>query len=154
MDSKTFLAALRTIIREEVTKAVRNEVGRVLTEGASHPTPVERAVQIRRSVEHAVQTRRPIAQKPKFKNPMLNQLLEGVAPAPSDEAKVGFEEWPTMQYAGNPTRGISNSYKKGPINAAPEGVNIAAIERQAPEVAAALTRDYRSLVKAMLKPKA
>lgn len=143
MDSKTFLAALRTIIREEVTKAVRNEVGRVLNEGASRPTPVEQVVQ----------TRRPVAQKPKFKNPMLNQLLEGVSPAPSDEAKVGFEEWPSMQYTGGPTRGISNSFKKGPINAAPEGVNIAAIERQAPEVAAALTRDYRSLVKAMLKPK-
>ena len=44
-------------------------------------------------------------------------------------------------------------YGAGVINAAPEGTSLAAIQSTAPEVANALTRDYRELVKAFDKKK-
>lgn len=147
MKSKEFLAALRLIIREEVTKSVRKELQNVLTEQRS---PVQQ--QMPRTAP--VQSRpKPKPKAPLFKDPMLNELLSSVGPIQQESAynPVGYEEWPTMQYGDDPRMPMFGNMQmqSGPINAAPDGTSIEAIEQIAPEVASALTRDYRSLMKAI-----
>ena len=145
MKSKEFLSELRMIIREEVSYAVRQELKKVLTESApiqkNHPVP---------PVLGPTPKQKPIPTKKKlnFKDPVLAELLESVSGGVSSDYnnQVEFEEWPTMQYG-------RNQFNSGPINAAPEGTSIKAIEQIAPDVAAALTRDYRDLVKAFDKKK-
>ena len=133
------------IIREEVTMAVRKEMR---TESVQ-PNKVVEEQQQPKYVE------RPVAKKPaapKFKNAMLNELLDGVTPAPQDYATAMTEEWPTMNYGSAQARmGSPRVMQHMPqeINAAPDGISIEAIEATAPEVAAALTKDYSALMKAI-----
>ena len=146
MKSTEYLSLLRTVIREEVTKVVRKELSTLVTENAKYTAPaVEQP--IHRPVQQKVPTK-----KPMFKNPILNELLGNVGTV-VPEYNDSYEEWPTMNYGdaryGNP----ASSYGAGVINAAPEGTSLAAIQSTAPEVANALTRDYRELVKAFDKKK-
>ena len=146
MDAKQFLSALRLVIREEVTRAVRAEIGKVLTE--SRETRSSQSQPVMQAHAHT-----PAQSRPRYaKNNVLNALLESVTPTHT-ESEVEFEEWPTMQYGGNPQINSfgSRTMHSKQINAAPEGVSIEAIQHKAPEVAKALTRDYRELVKKMIK---
>lgn len=138
MKSKEFISALRLIIREEVTKAVRSEVSRVLSEGTQQPV-------VR---QQSVQTKPVVSKTQKFKNEILQSLLETTDPIQRGGAPVGFEEWPTMEYNGASFMGHNTP---GIINAAPDGMNIDQIEQVAPDVAQALTKDYSSLMKAIDK---
>lgn len=146
MKSKEFLSELRMIIREEVSYAVRQELKKVLTESApiqkNHPVP---------PVLGPTPKQKPIPTKKKlnFKDPILAELLESVNSnvAPEYNQHVDYQEWPTMQY------GNDMNFGHNTINAAPTGMNIEAIEEAAPGVAAALTRDYRDLIKAIDKKK-
>jgi hypothetical protein len=141
MKAKEFLSALRTIIKEEVTTAVRNELRSVLTESKTTTTPT-----------HVQQTRPVTKAKPRqiTKDSVLNSLLVETTPFRGSESDaVGYEEWPTMDY-GNL---MSRTQSHGPINAAPDGMSIKQIEQIAPEVADALTKDYSQLMKAINKKK-
>lgn len=139
MKSKEFLSALRTIIREEVTTAVRNELRKTLNESV----PVQQSTQQSRPI-------RPVKKQPVTKNAVLNSLLEETVPfSNSNNDMVGYEEWPTMEY-GNL---MARTQMGGPINAAPDGMSIKQIEQVAPEVADALTKDYSQLMKAINKKK-
>ena len=144
MKTKEFLSELRLMIREEVSYAVRQELKKVLTESA----PIQKT-QVTQPVQKApIQKPAPVKKKLNFKDPVLNELLSTTQPIIHEHTTgVDFEEWPTMQY------GSGMNFNQGPINAAPAGMNIKAIEETAPEVAAALTRDYRDLVKAFDKKK-
>ncbi len=146
MKSKEFLSALRVIIREEVSKSVRRELQSILTE---QRTPATQP----RVQERKVPVAKPKPKAPMFKDPVLNELLTSAAPVQyeSHDPGVGYEEWPTMDYASAPRFGsmMQAFQQPGPINAAPDGMSIEQIEQVAPEVASALTRDYRSLIKAM-----
>lgn len=139
MKSKEFISALRLIIREEVTKAVRSEVSRVLSEGTQQPVVSHQPIQPKLRMNSKTQ---------KFKNEILQSLLETTEPIQKGGAPVGFEEWPTMQYNGASFMGHNTP---GIINAAPDGMNIDQIEQVAPDVAQALTKDYSSLMKAIDK---
>jgi len=143
MKSKEFLSELRMIIREEVSYAVRQELKNVLTESVLPKVTHE----VRKPVQQTTAPR--AVKKPLFKDPVLNELLSSTQPLINEHnAGVEFEEWPTMQHGGNVFM------RNAPINAAPSGMNIKAIEQTSPELAAAFTRDYRDLVKAFDKKKA
>lgn len=143
MKSSEFLSALRMIIREEVTYAVRKEMKTLMNEGISQQEP---------AYQEPIVKAAPKAKKPLFKDPMLNELLSNVGTVTQD---YGSEEpWPTMQYNSSARTPLSRAFTQPTkINAAPAGTSIEAIEKIAPDVAKALTRDYRSLIKAIDKKK-
>jgi len=146
MKSSEFLTLLRTVIREEVTRVVRKELSTLVSENVQYTKPVvEQPVQ--RPVSRKVPTKKPI-----FKNPMLNELLGNVGTIVPDY-NDSYEDWPTMNYGDAQYTQTAAPRNSGVINAAPEGTSLAAIQSVAPEVANALTRDYRDLVKAFDKKK-
>ena len=147
MNTKDFVQVLRKIIKEEVKSAVQEAIRDISTDNL---------------VEHVV-SKPQYDYKPKkavnkqfTKDPLLNSLLNETAasstgiPLEQDE----YAEWPTMRM--NDLRSNYSSimgspkFVDKPIDATPEGINPKAVPE---EVKSALTRDYRSLMKAINKKK-
>ena len=158
MNSKDFIQALRKVIREEVSTAVRTELkqfGPMITESKrvanQEPAPTYTT------------TYKP---KPKPKqqftqNSMLNDILNdtgGFRPenpyAAMNESVVDysedFDEWPTMQMGARASMGMSKAAAIPSVD--PEGrpINPANVPE---EVVNAITKDYSALMKAINKKK-
>ena len=155
MNTKEFVQVLRKIIKEEVKSAVKEALRDVSTDNliesvVSKPKP-----------EYNYKPKKQPAQKQFTKDPLLNSLLNETAASgvsiPTEQNYNDFNEWPTMEMnnlnVGNKYSSIMGTPKfvdNKRIDATPDGVNPNAVPE---EVKTALTRDYRSLMKAINKKK-
>lgn len=147
MNTKDFVQVLRKIIKEEVKSAVKEAIRDINTNSLLENITIDEPT------EYKISKKKFTANKQFTKDPLLNSLLNETAingasiPAEHND----FDEWPTMKmnsYAslmGNPK--FVESKK---IDATPDGINPKAVPE---EVKGALTRDYRSLMKAIDKKK-
>lgn len=126
MKASDLLIEIRKIVREELSMA-----------GVQPATNVNSVVE----TTTPAKTQRPIAARPKkpiVSNPILNEILSSTSPMQGD-----YSDWPTMSY--------------GSDRVAPKmevaGLSIETLEQHVPEVAAAVTRDYSALMKAIDKRK-
>lgn len=160
MDSKEFIKALRTLIREEVRAAVREEI-KVLTENKQQSKPKLKAEDIWESMGS---TSKPVrstgahttTKKSFVKDPLLNDLLNDTASRPtqmnegydtvgtfSAEMAQGFgmmRGTDTLAPTVAPMRDLDGR----PVNMDNEGVAT---------VVNAMTKDYSALMKAIDKKK-
>lgn len=149
MNSKEFLNALRKVIREEVSTAVRTELHSLLTESTASK-PVVKAP------SKSVQTTP--TKKSYVKNSLLNDILnETSGHTPSGPMALmehdinynDYSEWPTMK---SKPMGMNQSSRSvlpmtdldgRPVNA----------QNLPDDVVNALTKDYSALMKAIDKKK-
>ena len=146
MNTKEFVQVLRKIIKEEVKAAVKEAINDVSTN----------------SLMESIQDVPRYDYKPKKKqtinkqfvsDPLLNSLLNETAAQgvsiPPDSNHNDYSEWPTLKMNSYANLMGSPKYTQK-IDATPDGVPSAAVPE---EVKSALTRDYRSLMKAIDKKK-
>lgn len=152
MDSKSFLKALQLIIREEVQKAVRTEVRKLLAEQSSQHV-VEHDI---RMSTHAIPKKK--VNKTFSKDPLLNDLLAETAAAPA----AAMNDWPTMDFRAEMAQGFGMMRSAGPdipyatavapthdVNGNPVNTNNESVAT----VVNAMTKDYSALMKAIDKKK-
>ena len=150
MNTKDFVQVLRKIIKEEVKSAVKEAIRDISTDNL-----VEQVVT--KQPQYDYKPKKTVSQKQFTKDPLLNSLLnETAATSPGIPMEQNdYSEWPTM-----PMNNLNTSYASlmgspkfvdnRKIDATPDGINPKAVPE---EVKGALTRDYRSLMKAINKKK-
>lgn len=153
MNTKDFVQVLRKIIKEEVKSAVSEAIRDISTDRL-----IENTIKPSEPVyDYKPKPKKTVVQKQFTKDPLLNSLLNETAQtsSPIPLEHNDYSEWPTMEgpsmntnfasIMGNP-RFVDNRK----IDATPDGVPPQAVPE---EVKSALTRDYRSLMKAINKKK-
>lgn len=172
MDTKTFLSAIRQVIKEEVSKAIRSELKQILSENTTK-RPADKQV-INHGINLHKQTNaRPVNknQKSFSTNPLINSILNDTA-VNMDPTEM-YESGPAVTYS-NPLMmedydrelsftsrdsrgfGMMQQMMQPTSNAIPttdiEGRPVN--REELPEaVTNALTRDYSALMKAIDKKK-
>lgn len=156
MNTKEFVQVLRKIIKEEVKSAVKEALRDVSTDNL-----IESVVSAPKPEYNYKPKKQPIT-KQFVKDPLLNSLLNetaasGVSIPSETSAYNDYSEWPTMEMnnlnIGSNYSSIMGSPKfvdNRKIDATPDGIPPQAVPE---EVKGALTRDYRSLMKAINKKK-
>ena len=163
MDSKEFIKALRTLIREEVRAAVREEI-KVLTENKQQSKPKLKVDDIWESMGSTAgkSTRSTGAhtttpKKSFSKDPLLNDLLNDTASRPiqinegydtigtySAEMAQGFGMMRSVEMSSTPVVAPARDLDGRPVNMDNEAVAT---------VVNAMTKDYSALMKAIDKKK-
>jgi hypothetical protein len=154
MNTKDFVQVLRKIIKEEVKTAVKEAIRDMSTDNliesvVSKPKP-----------EYNYKPSKKSAPKQFVKDPLLNSLLNetaanGISIPVDTLGHDDYSEWPTMESSGMNTNfasimGSPKFVDNRKIDATPDGIPPQAVPE---EVKGALTRDYRSLMKAINKKK-
>lgn len=169
MNSKDFIQVMRSVIRDEVRNAVREElavIGEMITE--SRNTNVKKS-----TVKESVIAKKPAISKPRYKtapvkksyvnNPLLNDLLNDTSGFRGDGPNVyleeninynDYEEWPTMN--SRAPKAAAPGISVLPTTDA-EGRRVDTSKLAQTEagqaVVQALTKDYSLLMKAIDKKK-
>lgn len=156
MKLDTLLTEIRLIIREEIKKAlIEQEVineRKGMTSISKPKLSAETSEQLLNQLKP-----KPVATKPTTKefskNPLINKLLNETYVSGMDEIDYNdFSEWPSMQTnvmpSLNSTVNVESMLPKTDIEG--RRLNVDAVPE---DVANALTRDYRSLMKAIDKKK-
>ena len=149
MNTKEFVQVLRKIIKEEVKSAVSEAMRDISVNNL-----VESVEYIQEPIINKSKTIKKSEPKSFVKDPLLNSLL-------NETAKSGahipmehndYSEWPTLDMKSNfsSIMGSPKFAQSQKIDATPEGINPNAVPE---EIKSVLTRDYRSLMKAMDKKK-
>ena len=147
MESKTFVKLLRKIIREEVSKAVKQ----VLNESKFNQV-TNSNINLSEMTDDPMPNR-PVAKKKYTKNKMLNDLLNETAAAPVSEE---LTDWSTMNFKSEMAEsfGVQRQDTKPTIPLATRGINGESVNMNNEAVATtvnAMTRDYSALIKAIDK---
>ena len=149
MKKDGFVKLLRKIIREEVSKAVKQ----ALTE--SNINHVSNNINLAEIAEDPMPNR-PIAKKKKFaKNSMINDLLNETATTPMSQELV---DWNQMNYKSEMADafGMQRKSANPAMPLATKGINGEAVNMSNEKVATtvnAMTKDYSALMKAIEKKK-
>lgn len=148
MESKKFVKLLRKIIREEVSRAVKQ----TLTE--SNINQVTTNMNLSEITDDPMPNR-PVAKKKKFtKNQMLNDILNETAATPASQE---LTDWSTMNYRSEMAESFGNRQSSGPrMPLASTGINGEPVNMSNEGVATAvnaMTKDYSALMKAIDKKK-
>lgn len=145
MDTKSFIKALRTIIREEVQSAVRSELRNLLTEQPKKtytPTVTETVMHSKKQTQKS---------KSFVKDPLLNELLNDTASRPLNLSEGGMlaftsdmaQAFGTMR-SSEPSIIPSHDLDGKPVNVDNDSVAT---------VVNAMNKDYSALMKAIDKKK-
>lgn len=163
MNSKDFIQALRKVIREEVSNAVRTELSKITPIISEQAAANKYKESLRPAVTTKVTAKTPV-KKQYTDNPTLNELLNQTAGFRNEHAGVSldesinyndFEEWPTMgRRTATPTAPAAKAIIPT-VDTEGRRVDVSKLaETEAgAAVVKALTRDYSALVKAMDKKK-
>lgn len=142
MNSKVFLKALRTIIREEVRTAIRHELNEHTEPKKSHTEVIDHGMRMHKQATQS--------QKQYVKNPMLNDILNETSAMPSDE-------WSTINFRSEMAQafGLQNGEPVAVQDVSGNAISTDVLKSKegGEAVVNALTRDYSSLMKAMNKKK-
>lgn len=145
MDTKSFIKALRTIIREEVQTAVRTELRSLLTEQSKKTyTP---------AVTETVMHSKKQSQKPKsfVKDPLLNDLLNDTASRP-----LNLSEGNTLSFTSDMAQAFGVMRNEATAVAPAHDLDGRPVDinnEQVATVVNAMTKDYSALMKAIDKKK-
>jgi hypothetical protein len=159
MNSKDFIQALRKVIREEVSTAVRTELSKITPIINEQVTTAKYTQTAKPTVTNKVIAKAPV-KKQYTENPTLNELLNETAGFRNEHAGVSldesidynnFDEWPTMGRKPAPAAKaiiptVDTEGRRVDVSKLAETEAGAAVVK-------ALTRDYSSLIKAMDKKK-
>jgi hypothetical protein len=159
MNSKDFIQALRKVIREEVSTAVRTELSKITPIINEQVTTAKYTQAAKPTVTNKVIAKAPV-KKQYTENPTLNELLNETAGFRNEHAGVSldesidynnFDEWPTMGRKPAPAAKaiiptVDTEGRRVDVSKLAETEAGAAVVK-------ALTRDYSSLIKAMDKKK-
>ena len=150
MDTKSFVKILRKVVREEVSRAVKE----ALTEQkVSHKQVIDHGIRLSNLAESPKNPYSPTAKKKSFsKNSILNDILNETAAngdfgSMNEGPMVGTEPTPSFSSMMNSSRGV---------NVTPNvDVNGNQVDtRKLPDhVTSALTKDYSAVMKAIDKKK-
>jgi len=147
MNTKEFVQVLRKIIKEEVKAAVKEAIRDVSTDSLlEHTIPSIKP-------EYEYKPKKQVTTKQFVKDPLLNGLLNETAQTgvsiPPDTNHNDYSDWPSLKM--NSYADLMGSPKFAQkIDATPDGIPASAVPD---EIKTVLTRDYRSLMKAMDKKK-
>ena len=147
MDKKSFADILRKIIREEVTKAVRNEMRALLNENKTdHSKTIEHGLSLHEMLDEPVPMQRKTKSRQYSKNSMLNDLLNETSPLHENWDSVSFNSQMAQAYApmNQPMVAPPTDLDGRPVNTNNEKVAT---------VVNAMTKDYSALMKAIDKKK-
>lgn len=159
MNSKDFIQALRKVIREEVSYAVRTELSKITPIINEQVTTAKYTQTAKPTVTHKIIAKAPV-KKQYTDNPTLNELLNDTAGFRNENAGVSldesidynnFEEWPTM--GRKPTPSAKSIIPTYDTEGRRVDVSKLAETEAGAAVVKALTRDYSSLIKAIDKKK-
>lgn len=166
MDSKTLIQALKRVVREEVRSVIQEELTQILREGLQ--TTISEMKRPAKTNNVAKQQNMPVKKKPVFEDNRWASILNDTDPLSEqqplamnsfrDMMNEGFEEirMTSRDAAGF---GAMRQNMKEAIGAAPtapkvmEDPETGKVYEVDPTVAAALTRDYSGLMKAIDKKK-
>lgn len=147
MNTKEFVQVLRKIIKEEVKSAVSEAIRDV-----SINNLVESVQYVPEPTVNKSRPTKKAEPKSFVKDPLLNSLLNETAQSgvhiPTEHND--YSEWPTLDMKSNfsSIMGSPKFAQTQKIDATPEGINPNVVPEEIKNV---LTRDYRSLMKAMDK---
>ena len=144
MESKSFIKLLRKIIREEVSRAVKE----VLTESNINQV-TKSSINLSETFDDPMPNR-PVAKRKFTKNSMLNDILNETAATPPSQE---LTDWSTMNFRSEMAQSFGNERSLNKPSAA-KGINGETINMTKPEMSAvqnALSRDYSGLIKAIDK---
>ena len=149
MDTKSFVKILRKVIREEVSKAVKQAINE---QTVNHNQVIEHGMNLAEIAENPM-PKRPIAKKKKFSNnSMLNDLLNETATT-GDFASM-MQGPPVSMMENNPQMGPTRTSPMVRPNQPMTGINGEAVQAKTPELQAvqnALMKDYSGIIKAIDK---
>jgi hypothetical protein len=171
MDTKTFLSAIRQVIKEEVRSAIRTELKQILSENNIKKT-TESTIQHGINLHKQTTYTKPAAKKQTnfSSNSMINSILndtavtmnpkelydEGPAISYSDPLMMEHNDTFSFSSADAPGFGMMQQMRGATPNAIPttdidgRRVDVNALPE---DVTKALTRDYSALMKAIDKKK-
>ena len=149
MESKSFVKLLRKIIREEVSKAVKQ----VLTESKINQV-TNSSINLSEIADDPMPNK-PVAKKKYTKNKMLNDLLNETASTPVSQE---LTDWSTMNFKSEMADafGVQRQSSNPTMPLATKGINGEAVNMSNEAVATtvnAMTKDYSALMKAIDKKK-
>lgn len=157
MNTKEFVQVLRKIIKEEVKSAVTEAMRDIsinnLVESVTNTPDISAIEKNYTPVKQKIKKPEP---KAFTKDPLLNSLLNETAQSGAHIPieHNDFSEWPSMDfktdYSGVMGRPKFAQPQNTKIDATPDGINPNIVPE---EIKSVLTRDYRSLMKAMDKKK-
>lgn len=146
MNTKEFVQVLRKIIKEEVKSAVKEAINDIST------TNLVESIQDTTVYDYKPKKKQ-VSSKQFVSDPLLNSLLNETAAQgvsiPPDLDHNDYSEWPELKMNSYANLMGSPKYAQK-IDATPAGIPPSAVPE---EVKTALTRDYRSLMKAIDKKK-
>ena len=149
MDTKSFVKILRKVIREEVSKAVKQALNE---NKISDRTVINHGINLSDIAENPMPNR-PYAKKKKFaKKEMLNDLLTETAIS-GDFASI-IDGPPTSMMEDYPQMGPTRTAGMVAPNTPMTGINGEAVKAATPQLEAvqnALMKDYSSIIKAIDK---
>ena len=150
METKSFVKILRKVIREEVTKAVKQALNEA---PVNHKQVIEHGINLSEISENPMPNR-PTAKKKFSKNSILNDLLNETAATPSSQEMT---DWSTMNFRSDMAEAFGMQTSAGPNTPlATKGINGEAVNMSNENVATtvnAMTKDYSALMKAIDKKK-
>ena len=155
MNTKDFVQVLKKVIKEEVKAAVHEAIKELSSDNLIESVVNKQKPNYSLKPEYNYKPKKQPATKQFTKDPLLNSLLNETAVSgfsiPPDSEHNDFSEWPTMEMDNSYSSLMgSPKFVTNKINAIPDGINPNAVPE---EVKGALTRDYRSLMKAINKKK-
>lgn len=156
MNTKEFVQVLRKIIKEEVKSAVTEAMRDISINNLVETVTSTSDISLKESYTPVKQKIKKSEPKAYTKDPLLNSLLNETAQSGAHIPieHNDFSEWPSMDfktdYSGVMGRPKFIQPQNTKIDATPDGINPSAVPE---EIKSVLTRDYRSLMKAMDKKK-
>lgn len=153
MNSKEFLTALRTLIREEVRAAVRDEI-QSLNENVRSSSNKLSTRDIYENLNTKTVASKPITKKKSFtKDPLLNELLNDTANRPTTMAE-SYDTFGT--FSAEMARGFGTARSTEPAVIPHHDLDGRPVNMKNENVATvvnAMTKDYSALMKAIDKKK-
>ena len=168
MDNKTFILALRKIVREELKTVIKQELTEILKEGLK-PTISEMTQPTKTAVSRT--TERPVApkKKPMFEDNKWASVLNDTDPLMeqqplamnsfSDMMNESYDDTITMTSKDAAGFGVMRQNMAAAMGLAPQAPKVmedpetGKVYDVDPSVAAAMTRDYSAMMKAIDKKK-
>jgi hypothetical protein len=168
MDNKTFILALRKIVREELKTVIKQELTEILKEGLK-PTISEMTQSTKTAVSRT--TGRPVApkKKPMFEDNKWASVLNDTDPLMeqqplamnsfSDMMNESYDDTITMTSKDAAGFGVMRQNMAAAMGLAPQAPKVmedpetGKVYDVDPSVAAAMTRDYSAMMKAIDKKK-
>ena len=157
MNSKDFITALRTVIREEVQSAIKTEfkqfVQVIAEQRVNGPAPIVKTIP-KPSFTDTMRPTRPAVKKQYSSNSMLNDILNDTEGLPGEGPQVMtegvniMEEWPEMKYGQVPSMPTRNMSLLTDIDGKVVDTSKLASTSAGAAVVNALTKDYSAFLKA------